>query len=412
MFYLTNLSFSEVFDRVTNNLTHIDISDHVEYLLKEKVILERLDVSQVVNEPFSKDTPSEIMAQYRLTCFAMDIPPMPKDEDEKTLVGNSVDKLLLSWQHALDPPDPVPLISPRDREVPEKEKRPPTVRNIQGILAEISAINNYISGCRLHQELETLKLSLMFMGNCYAHKNHLCLQKYFYDPKLIEICIDLKAYKYCRDIQFLAFSLLTTIPVQYLERRVDNSRIIAVIMWVLELKTKHCENYRQRALMTFTANVSAFRFIDAEADMIYSFRILFELLKKNEFMDEMFTLFFEILKSYERLILYIPNNSHHLAFECTSLKSIATVRLDAHFKHAEPISIDIDYKELFYQDPNKDKTIMTADNNTLNSLGKTNAKKPIDKLPRQFLSFPGTGLVLKNRDISISFWFNVPSRPV
>lgn len=138
------------------------------------------------------------------------------------------------------------------------------------------------------------------------------MQKYFYEPELIEIFIELKSNPFCKDIQFLAFSLLTTIPAQCklgsktdIERNIEDQRIISIIMNVLEMNTRGIEHFKQRvdlikkALSTFISNISNCRLVDTEQDILYTFKILFELLKKNEFFVEISSLFFQLIKNYE-----------------------------------------------------------------------------------------------------------------
>lgn len=73
-------------------------------------------------------------------------------------------------------------------------------------------IKAYFCMNHIHRNLSHLKTLLMLVGNFFAQKQHIGLQKHFYSPELVSAVIEMKSNPYCRDIQFLAFTLLAAVP--------------------------------------------------------------------------------------------------------------------------------------------------------------------------------------------------------
>lgn len=289
----------------------MDISDEVEFLLSQQAILDNLDVSCVIKAPLENELPDMAYICYSLQCYIMDTPVRQRPEDEKVPLMLNVHTLLGGWLKEVE--DGEELLDSRSQRssikegpngserglrsmrslsvvsgvsgaveahgsrkyIDEKHKIENENKKKHAVLSRLNQVLMYLTSVRIHQEIGILSSLVMMIGNFYCQTEHISVQKYFYDPKLLACFIELKSNKFSRDLQYLSFTLLTTVPSEYLERRINTKEILQIIISVLELKQSNIENYKQRGLSTFIANLAVCRFMDKEKDLIYSFKVLF-----------------------------------------------------------------------------------------------------------------------------------------
>lgn len=304
-------TFRQTNSFVINHLTRMDISDEVEFLLSQQAILDNLDVSCVIKAPLENELPDMAYICYSLQCYIMDTPVRQRPEDEKVPLMLNVHTLLGGWLKEVE--DGEELLDSRSQRssikegpngserglrsmrslsvvsgvsgaveahgsrkyIDEKHKIENENKKKHAVLSRLNQVLMYLTSVRIHQEIGILSSLVMMIGNFYCQTEHISVQKYFYDPKLLACFIELKSNKFSRDLQYLSFTLLTTVPSEYLERRINTKEILQIIISVLELKQSNIENYKQRGLSTFIANLAVCRFMDKEKDLIYSFKVLF-----------------------------------------------------------------------------------------------------------------------------------------
>lgn len=105
----------------------------------------------------------------------------------------------------------------------------------------------------IHRKLAFLKTLLMLLSNFMTERHHLNCHRCLYSAEMIQVLIDLKANFYCRDLQFLAFSTLSTIPTDcsfqlnsVVEKKVTSTTVLRLILETLEHDFQIHPDYKHR----------------------------------------------------------------------------------------------------------------------------------------------------------------------
>ena len=333
---------------VSNQLTKIDISEEVEQLrgvnaLEEKIDLSALIVWPTYEELRRMDQPSFFRFELTRYVFSLPVPPrvvedkagerQPEKLQEKLPNINNVYLLLEAWKKHNPGLSVFGNENPNDSRVSQggfKDRKSSSRRinktlegndqfdnsmnpnlphapvshkedeNLAALLSWLNLVSSYFTRNQVHRELISLRVMIMLVGNLCNQRQHRAVLKSLYQPKLIEMLIELKAFRFCRDIQFLSFTALTSIPSEFVEQRVEISRVLAMVMEVIKLRNKHIEGYHQRAMAVLADKATTFRCEDNVEILLYAFRLIFEFLSKDEFLDETYRLLFALVQNFDR----------------------------------------------------------------------------------------------------------------
>lgn len=332
---------------VSNQLTKIDISEEVESLRGMNALEDRIDLSGLIVSPtydeLRKMDPASFY-RYELTRYVFSLPTPPRVAEEKTADKqpdrnqdklpniNNVNLLLDAWKKHNPGVTIYGVENLNDSRMSHggKEKRNSSRRinktgeanelgdtstnpggvpipatntkedeNHVTLLTWLNLVSSYFTKNQVHRELLSLRVLTMLIGNFCIQRQHRAVLKSIYQPKLIEMLIELKAFRFCRDVQFLAFTALTSIPSEYVEQRVEISRVLAMVMEVIKLRSKHIEGFHQRAMATLADKATTFRCEDNVEQLLYAFRLIFEFLSKDEFLDETYRLLFTLIQNFD-----------------------------------------------------------------------------------------------------------------
>lgn len=475
---------------VSNQLTKIDISEEIEFLRGMNAMEDRIDLSGLIVSPTYDELRKMDQAsfyRYELTRYVFSLPTPPRVAEEKTAEKqpernqeklpniSNVNLLLDAWKKHNPGVTINGVDNPNDSRMSQggKEKRSSSRRinktfegneqgessinpslpiaanntkedeNLVALLTWLNLVSSYFTRNQVHRELLSLRVLTMLVGNFCTQRQHRAVLKNIYQPKLIEMLIELKAFRFCRDVQFLAFTALTSIPSEYVEQRVEISRVLAMVMEVIKLRSKHIEGFHQRAMATLADKATTFRCEDNVEQLMYAFRLIFEFLSKDEFLDETYRLLFALIQNFDsnfiltqECIFYLPKDSQWPAYEATSIKPARAIYLDAEYKDIlQPNCHITEGEHLAFRAAapkgmgdgrgprDHQKGLHTSmdqlNKSAISKKGFQNELVQTERLPsgtpaaaseRVFVEVPLEGVVIKDRDVTISFWFNVPGR--
>ena len=231
--YVSINSLLAIYNSVFSSLDHLYQSKDFQALVKQGIMSSDLNLSIVISSSLGDKITDQ---EYLGLCFGyymFDLAPKQRkdqtnpmnynyqDTVQNWLIAGMIDKSTSEFAKATaqvtKKQDHVKVKGSKDKfeehkdtlNSKEKEALMATKNKILTLMGRIKA---YFCLNNIHRDLGYLKTLLKLVGNFFAQRNNVSLQKHFYSPELVAAVIDMKSNQYCRDIQFLAFTLLSTVP--------------------------------------------------------------------------------------------------------------------------------------------------------------------------------------------------------
>lgn len=214
-------------NNVFSNLDRIYQSKDFITLAKQDILSNELNLSSVITNSVNDQITEADYLRMAVGFYIFDLVPRSRKEQSKPINFNDCPVLIENLMAAkfmqnLDAFNQMQNLKKTDKktkgELPKDSlqsfsaRDPHRQQERNGYLTLAGRVKAFFCQHNVHRDLRYLKSLLALSGNLFSQKQHVSLQKYFYSPELVSAVIEMKANPYCRDVQFLAFTLLATVP--------------------------------------------------------------------------------------------------------------------------------------------------------------------------------------------------------